>query len=170
MRHSDVRVKITQCVVLKQLHCPFNRTRSFLPLPPFSHHLPHNGEFRCLPNWISSSRLVMTCEFHPMSALLSIAEAEALVSTAIKVLSPESQPHNQMNDGILPQYYALAAGTILFYDYLLMLPDEVRGNYYLSILQFHAEIALKIKYFWSRPKSWCTYATWNASSLLLILA
>ena len=39
---------------------------------------------------------------------------------------PNALCENQANDSISPQYYALATGTILFYDYLLTLEDEVR--------------------------------------------
>jgi hypothetical protein len=38
---------------------------------------------------------------------------------------PRSPPRLQTDGGLFPKYYAIATGTILFYDYLLTLADEV---------------------------------------------
>lgn len=39
---------------------------------------------------------------------------------------PNVRCDEQADDRVFSQYYALATGTILFYDYLLTLEDEVR--------------------------------------------
>ena len=43
-------------------------------------------------------------------------------------------------DDVLSQYHAIAAATILFYDYLLTLADEVCWGSFLRILSFPTQM------------------------------
>ncbi|KAF9790731.1 hypothetical protein BJ322DRAFT_1104380 [Thelephora terrestris] len=72
-----------------------------------------------------------------MSSALDLLIQAGHDITSIKVSRPrpEPPPHHRTDDDLFYKYYALATGTILFYDHLLTLADEV-------------------KYAWSGKKSW----------------
>jgi hypothetical protein len=54
------------------------------------------------------------------------------------------------------QYYSIAATTILFYDFLLTLPDEVSHAIGVSIRCAYCSPPQKIRYAWHGKKSWGT--------------
>ena len=69
----------------------------------------------------------------PRTSVSSAAEPRALVSIAIKVPGPGFPLTSHSNQSLFFQSYSLAAFTILFYDHLLTLSDEVCRNYLLEI-------------------------------------
>ena len=46
----------------------------------------------------------------------------------------------ETEDILFSQYYEVAVCTILFYDHLLTLADEVRQDFTSSVLRLHTEI------------------------------
>jgi hypothetical protein len=80
------------------------------------------------------------------------------------ILSP--LPISPINDSMFSQYYALATGTILFYDYLLTLADEVCGFYRKSFSSF-IETALfidQIHVVWKEDVECARHLKWMMSS------
>lgn len=98
--------------------------------------VPHG--FRTGPPYSSWTRYVSCIS---RKQLLLITNTKATVSTSIKVPYPPN-PTSQSSDELSLQYYIIATGTILFYDHLLTLADEVCLNYSLCIQGFQ----LKLRY------------------------
>ena len=70
---------------------------------------------------------------------LTIAQVGVFSVSRIRYPLLNRRRTGDVDDGPLPQYHALAVGTILFYDYLLTLGDEVRRDFALSALWFLTE-------------------------------
>ena len=140
--------------------CPPSRCllyTSFLP-SPVSH------VFRVRPDYSNGTRYVSPI-LSPIPSLTT--EAKARVSTSHKV-SLRGHCDIQAIDGGSFQYHALATGTILFYDYLLTLSDEVCPYFSSTAFQLTAETRfLKVKYAWSGQKTWSAQITWHGYDVLL---
>src|ERR1700753_230835 len=123
-------------------------TRPFIyriqaPVRLVSPRHPHRREavFLRPPSWTSSTP-GKTCESHLTCEFSSATEAKAYVSVVIKVSHPRSLHADNTNDILFGQSYSIAVLTILFYDHLLTLSDEVRPDYGSRAMRFPNNAAL----------------------------
>ena len=82
----------------------------------------------------------MICESksHP-SVFRSIVKAKHLSVPRLRYPALNLHFVDQTDNGLLSQYYGLATGTVLFYDYFLTLEDEVRRDFSLGGLWSHLD-------------------------------
>ena len=112
-----------------------------VPPPQFVPFSPSPSRFLCPPSWTSSNP-GKTCESHLTCEFSSTTEAKAHVSVVIKVSHPRSLHADNTNDILFVQSYSIAVLTILFYDHLLTLSDEVRPDYGSRTMRFPNSAAL----------------------------
>ena len=68
-----------------------------------------------------------------------------LLALRLRCPLPDPLRTSRTDDSLLAQYYMLATGTILFYDYLLTLADEVCRYFPSTISRFFAEATLHLR-------------------------
>ena len=82
----------------------------------------------------------MICESKSRpSVFRSIVKAKHLSVPRLRYPAPNLHCFDKADDVLLSQYYGLATGTILFYDYFLTLEDEVRRDFSLGGLWSHLD-------------------------------
>ena len=81
----------------------------------------------------------MICEFHLTRTFRQLLTSSRISASRIRYFTSNLVPPVKPIRSIA-QYYALATGTILFYDYFLTLTDEVHRYPSLNILRFYTDI------------------------------
>ena len=121
---------LSRPLVISASLSPFvTRLTSVATLAPYVLH------FRLSSSWGGHVSLT------PRPSTRLIAKGKALISIATKVSHTRFRPtHHTDQDPFRRQSYALAAFTILFYDYLLTLADEVCQNHFWNTKRFPVEI------------------------------
>lgn len=136
----------TRTLVLKlRLSC---FSSSFLPVPWFASLLLLSRPILLCPpgrtNLANSFKSGMTCEPHLafISQFHRLLKRMHLSAHHTRYTTPPPCCTSQVNDALSLQYHAIATGTILFYDYLLTLEDEVRLEFVSRASYFRTESAL----------------------------
>ena len=98
-------------------------------------HVPRPERDRC--TW---ARRVSSVSRAPLSSSTQIR-----TFTASQQRYPTTSPSwvGRLKIFYFPQYYEVAVCTILFYDYLLTLADEVRRGFTLSVLRLRTNITIR---------------------------
>ena len=116
--------------------------------------LPQFLRVPCPPSK-NSSRLDTMCASSSDPSLHDHIPSDPLaISTSVKVgLGHHILPESQIYLGANLQYYFIALTTLLFYDYFLTLPDEVRPYTIRSKIPPPSDL-IQVRYAWKGRKSW----------------
>ena len=86
----------------------------------------------------------MICESKSrLSVFRSIVKAKHLSVPRLRYPAPNLHCVDQTDNGLFSQYYGLATGTVLFYDYFLTLEDEVRRDFSLGGVRIYLDTTFR---------------------------